>query len=308
MQLQIIVIFVRVPGVNKAITAALAITVIAMAACGSSDDDSGGDRPSVVAAFYPLEFLVEEVGGEHMDLEGITPAGAEPHDLELTASQVRDITDADLLVYIGEGFQAAVEDVVSQLDDDVAFDVLSVTRLLPAAEEGESATDPHVWLDPSIMALIADEIAARLADLDPDHAETFRDNAESLGRELEQLDGEYNEGLASCLTRDMVTSHEAFGYLAARYDLEQVGISGIDPEAEPTPDRLAEVARFVEEHDVSTIFFEELGSSDIADTLARETGADVEVLATLESPPDSGDYLDVMRDNLTKLQRALDCE
>jgi zinc transport system substrate-binding protein len=295
---------------SKAITAALAIMVMAMAmaACGSSDNGSSGDRPLVVAAFYPLEYLVEEVGGEHVDLEGITPAGAEPHDLELTASQVRDITDADLLVYIGEGFQPAVEDVVGELNDGVAFDVLSGTELLPAAEKGESATDPHVWLDPTIMTSIADEVAARLADIDPDHAETFRDNAELLGRELEQLDGEYNEGLASCLTRDMVTSHEAFGYLAARYDLEQVGISGIDPEAEPTPDRLAEVARFVEEHDVSTIFFEELGSSDIADTLARETGAEVEVLATLESPPGAGDYLDAMRDNLTKLQRALDCE
>ncbi|MGH2730453.1 MAG: metal ABC transporter substrate-binding protein [Actinomycetota bacterium] len=284
------------------------ISLMGITACDSSSESAGDDRPNVVAAVYPLEFVAEAVGGDLVDVDGITPAGAEPHDIELTASQVRDLTNADLLVYIGEGFQPAVEDVVSQLDDDVVFDVLSGKDLLAPPPDEDLDVDPHVWLDPTIMASIAEQLAARLADIDSPPEETFLDNAEQLSKELAQLDDEFADGLASCLTREIVTSHEAFAYLAARYDLDQVGISGIDPEAEPTPERLAEVAQFVEEHDISTIFFEELGSSEIADTLARETGADVDVLATLESPPDSGDYFEVMRDNLTKLRRALDCE
>lgn len=288
--------------------AIMLIALMVITACDSPSGSAGDALPEVVASVYPLEFVAEAVGGDLVGVEGITPAGAEPHDIELTASQVRDLTNADLLVYIGEGFQPAVEDVVSQLDDGVAFDVLSGKDLLAPPPDEDLDVDPHVWLDPTIMASIAEQVAARLADIDPAHEDTLLDNAEQLGRALAQLDDEFADGLATCRTREIVASHKAFAYLAARYDLEQVGISGVDPEAEPTAERLTEVARFVEDHDVTTIFFEELGSSDIADTLARETGADVDVLATLEAPPDSGDYFDVMRDNLAKLRQALGCE
>ena len=279
-------------------------------ACGNSAGSGGGEgRPLVVTAFYPLQFVAQEVGGSAIEVRSLTPSGVEPHDLELSAGQIRELVEADLIVYLGEGFQPAVEDALAGMDSTRQFDALAGEDLFQGEnEEGEQAADPHVWLDPSILDSIADETAARLSELDPDRAEMFSENAARLQSELRQLDEEFSTGLAHCRSHEIVTSHDAFGYLAARYDLEQVSISGIDPEAEPTPARLAEVATFVQEHHVTTIFFEELAPPDLAETLARETGARTDVLSPLETPPEQGDYLSEMRLNLKRLEPALDCE
>ena len=159
-----------------------------------------------------------------------------------------------------------------------------------------------------MMRSIVDRVTERLATIDPDHEEDYLDNAGALDAQLSALDREFSDGLESCRTRDIVTSHAAFGYLAARYDLNQISISGIDPEAEPSPGRLAEVARFVKENDVNTIFFEELVSPDVAETIASETGASTEMLSPLESQPESGDYIDAMKANLAALIEALECD
>jgi zinc transport system substrate-binding protein len=284
--------------------------VILLSGCGGSDATGGAqDRPLVIAAFYPLQFAAEEIGGSAIEVRSLTPSGVEPHDLELSSGQVRDLADADLVVYLGEGFQPALEDALEGLDRERQFDALERKDLMSGEnEEGETGPDPHVWLDPSILASIAGQLAERLSDIDPGNAEMFSRNASLLEDQLGGLDRELAEGLKSCRSRDLVTSHAAFGYLAARYDLKQVSISGIDPEAEPSPARLAEIARFVKDHDVSTIFFEELAPPDLAETLARETGARTDVLSPLETPPEQGDFLDEMRRNLERLREALDCE
>jgi zinc transport system substrate-binding protein len=279
------------------------------AGCGAGSAEPGGDqsKPMVVAAFYPLAFAAETVGDDLVDVKNLTATGVEPHDLELSADQVASLSEADLVVFLGEGFQPAVEDAVSGFDESRILDVVEGENLLPGEDDAEGAVDPHVWLDPSIMAVIVDEVAARLAQIDPAHRETYEANAQELNSRLAALDRDYSEALSSCGSRDIVTSHAAFGYLAERYDLNQVSISGIDPEAEPSPERLAEVARFVQEHDVSTIFFEELVSPEVAETIASETGAHTAMLSPLESEPQSGDYVDAMKDNLATLTEALDC-
>lgn len=275
---------------------------------GSGPSGSEGGKPFVVASFYPLVFAAEGVGGDLVEVENLTASGVEPHDLELSADQVGSLSEADLTVFLGGGFQPAVEDVVSGFDESRLLDVIEGEDLLPSAEEdSESTNDPHVWLDPLVMAAIVDRVAARLAEVDPDHEEAFLDNAAQLGSQLSDLDREFSDALANCQSRDIVTSHAAFGYLAARYDLNQISISGIDPEAEPSPGRLAEVARFVEENDVGTIFFEELVSPEVAETIAAETGARTQMLSPLESQPESGDYVDAMETNLAALTDALDC-
>jgi zinc transport system substrate-binding protein len=264
-----------------------------------------------VAAFYPLAWAAEQVGGTVVDVSDLTPSGVEPHDLELKASQVRDLSDADLVIYMGSGFQPAVDDVAGQLDADHRLDALEGRDLLRGTpEEGEadaSQTDPHIWLDPSIMATIVDDVATRLAEIDPDHADQFDANSAVLQEELASLDEEFRAGLNNCDRHDIVTSHAAFAYMAAAYGLEQVSVAGIDPESEPTPGRLAEVARFVTDNGVTTIFFEELAPQDVADTLARETGAKIEVLTPIETQPSNGTYLDAMEANLAALREALDC-
>jgi zinc transport system substrate-binding protein len=294
---------------------------LVLSACGSDGDPPGSPgRTQVVTAFYPLAFLAERIGGRAAEVTDLTPAGAEPHDLELTASQVGALIEADLVIYLGEGFQPAVEDVITDLEAGRTLDVLSGRELLEAdhsedehddegdEHEEEEAFDPHLWLSPTTFAGIAQDVGSKLAELDPANAGVYEDNTSELLSDLESLDADFQAGLADCDRREIIVSHAAFGYLTEEYGLEQVGIAGIDPEAEPTPRRLAEVARFARDNDVSTVFFEELVSPDVAETLASEVGIETEVLNPLESRPAAGDYLSEMRQNLSKLEQALDCE
>jgi zinc transport system substrate-binding protein len=291
------------------------LTVALLAAsCGSSNEDTGDadqqDTRSVVASFYPLAEAAERVGGDLVNVTNLTPPGVEPHDLELTPDQVEAIATADVVVYLGGGFQPAVEEAVAGAEG-IAVDALDAVDTVPAppeeAEEGLSV-DPHVWLDPVRYAAIVDGVSAGLGEAAPDERDTFEANASAFGDELDALDGEFRTGLASCDRNEIVTNHAAFGYLAAAYGLDQVAISGLEPDAEPTPDRLAELAELVERDGVTTIFTEELLPPDVAQTLADETGAQTGVLFTLEgAPEDGGDYLSLMRENLGKLTTALGC-
>ncbi len=322
---------------RRAAAAALstvALAGLALTACGSDDDPvaGGGDGPVVAASFYPLAFVTERVAGDHATVENLTQAGGEPHDLELTARQVGEITDADLVVYLA-GFQPSVDEAVEQNAEDRAVDVAGLVELLDNPEdehgdehgddhEGESeeeheghdhgdlAGDPHIWLDPTNLEPIADAVADRLAEADPGNADDYRANAEALSADLETLDQEYEAGLARCTQRVIVVAHEAFGYLAHRYDLEQVGISGIDPEAEPSPERLAEVHDVVQAEGVTTIFYERLVSPDVAETLASDLGIEAAVLDPIEGLTDDTadqDYFSLMRANLETLRTANGC-
>lgn len=221
--------------------------LVALTGCGGTASDDG--RLAVVTAFYPLQFVSERVGGDVVSVSNLTKPGAEPHDVELTAQQVGEITESGLVVYLS-GFQPAVDDAVKQNAGDRAFDAGSVVELLTAeaadahAHEGEAeeahaeesgATDPHVWLDPTRLATIAEKLAERLGQADPDHAADYTARAAALRTELTTLDGEFTAGLKTCARRELVTSHTAFHYLADRYQLTQIGITGIDPQAEPSP-------------------------------------------------------------------------
>ncbi|MEQ4303644.1 metal ABC transporter substrate-binding protein [Plantactinospora sp. B6F1] len=315
-------------------TVALAATgllaLAGAAACGNAGSGADPDRVDVVTAFYPLQFVTERVGGDAVRVVNLAKPGAEPHDLELNPGQVGQVSDAELVVYLA-GFQPSVDDAVRQQAGDQAFDVATVRPLLPAtagghehdgadhapeepgAEEGHAegteGRDPHVWLDPTRLAEIADALAGRLGAVDPDRAADYTARAKALRTELETLDSEYARGLKTCQRRELVTSHTAFGYLAERYQLEQIGISGLTPEDEPAPQRLAEVAAEARKHQASTIFFETLVSPKVAETIAREVGAKTAVLDPIEGlrPGGTGDYLSVMRGNLDALRTALEC-
>ncbi|HEV7825982.1 MAG TPA: metal ABC transporter substrate-binding protein [Mycobacteriales bacterium] len=297
----------------------LAATVTALgltAACGGqAGARAGGAHIEAVAAFYPLEYVTEQVGGDHVHVDNLVPPGTEPHDLELSPKQVASLGDAGLVVYLS-GFQPAVDEAVAGQAADRSLDVTTAAPLLEDAghgqdghDHGHAAKDPHLWLDPTRLAAVADAVAARLAKVDAGHAAEFTANAEALRAKLTALDTEYRNGLAKCASRDIVVSHEAFGYLADRYDLHQVGITGLSPDQEPTAARLAEVARIAKAENVDVIFFETLVSPRIAETLAREVGARAEVLDPLEGlePGSTGDYISVMRSNLTTLRSALGC-
>jgi zinc transport system substrate-binding protein len=259
-----------------------------LAGCGGG---SGGKR-TVVAAFYPLAYAAEKIGGPGFAVDNLTPPGAEPHDLELTPREVAGIEKADVVLYLSHGFQPAVSKAVEQARG-TRVDVLAG---LPLHD-----SDPHVWLDPVLFARIGRRIGT------------------ALGRppggfvvDLQQLDRDYRDGLRDCKRHEIVTSHQAFGYLAARYGLKQVAITGVTPESEPSPRQLAHVIQVVRRTHATTVFFETLVSPRLAQTVAREVGARTAVLDPIEGlTPDEQtqgeNYVTVMRRNLAALRKALGC-
>lgn len=292
---------------------------------GAAEDGNGtADTVGVQAAFYPLAFVAERVGGDRATVDNLTSPGVEPHDLEVTARQVGALVDSDLVIYL-EGFQPALDDAIEQNAAEQALEVTDVAPLaVPEAADEHTedeahaeddghghdlAGDPHLWLDPTRLLPLADAIADRLADIDPGGASGYSRRAAELADELTALDEQFQDGLADCERDTIVTSHAAFGYLAERYDLEQVPISGLSPEAEPTAGRIAEVQDVVRDRGVTTIFYETLVSPKIAETMADDLGVQTAVLDPLEglADPESGDYFSVMRANLEALRAANGC-
>ena len=295
--------------------------VVPLAGSGSAVSSArASKRISVVAAFYPLAEVAQQVGGRDVTVHNLTPAGAEPHDLELASDQVDLVLGARIVIVMGKGFQPSVEAAAKQ-GNGVTVSVLSRLtavkskgkRVAPNGTVAPNALDPHVWLDPVLMRSVVDIVKNALVKADPHHAAAYRANAANYSAKVATLDADYRRGLAACKRKLIVTSHEAFGYLAKEYRLRQVGITGIDPEAEPDPEHLAQLTKLVKRRHVTTIFTESLVSPKVAQTLAREAGGlRTEVLNPLEGLTDlqvsqGENYLSVMRTNLMKLREALGC-
>jgi zinc transport system substrate-binding protein len=266
------------------------VGVAVVAGCGAS----GGGGRQVVAAFYPLAFAAQTIGGPSLHVRNLTPAGAEPHDIELTPKDVAEVQKASVVLYLSHGFQPALEHAVR----DASGTRVDVLQGLPVR-----AADPHVWLDPVLYARIVRRIGAVLGK---------PRTASKLAARVLSLDRAYRVGLAHCVRREFVTTHAAFGYLAARYGLRQVAITGLDPESEPTAQKLASLARLVRRDHIRSVFFERLVSTRLAQTVAREAGVGTAVLDPIEglTPSENSHgatYLTLMRQNLAALRKELEC-
>ncbi len=280
-----------------------ACAALLLGGCASADAGNAADggRMPVSAAFYPLQFVAEWVGGEDVRVTGLTKPGVEPHDLELTPKAVGSLAQAKVVVYLS-GFQPAVDQAVRSQARDAGVDVAPAARL--------TGRDPHFWLDPTRLADVATAVGEDLAGRDPAHAADYRANADGLVADLERLDAEFRTGLAQCRTRELVTGHAAFGYLADRYDLHQEGVAGVSPDIEPDAATLRDLSAHVRDAGVSTVYSESLVSPALAETVAREAGARVAVLDPLEGITDASrgrDYLEVMRANLATLRAGQEC-
>jgi zinc transport system substrate-binding protein len=285
--------------------------VMVLGACGASD--SGDGRPQVVASFYPLYEAAQRVGGDLVQVRNLTPAGSEPHDLELSTRQVDRIEDAAVVLFLGRGFQPALEEA-AQRAKGTKVDVLGgLTALRPAAAGDDKLdVDPHVWLDPSLFKAVVAQVAEALSGADPANRATYGANAAAYVRELDALDSDFALGLGNCERRTIVTSHAAFGYLTAKYGLTQEAIAGLEPESEPNPQRLADLTAKVRAGGTTTIFYETLVSPKVAESLAREAGVRTAVLDPLEGLSEEDakagrTYVSAMRENLAAVRLALGC-
>jgi zinc transport system substrate-binding protein len=275
---------------------------------------------AIVTAFYPLQFIAQRVVGDHATVANLTQPGAEPHDLELTPRQVASLTTASLVIY-EKGFQPAVDEAVLQSENREAIDTTTIVPLRPLAVPGDDlghggaaghhpALDPHVWLDPTSVSRIAGAVEERLTAIDPAHAVDYKRNASALNKELTSLDRSFRSGLAHCVRTEFMTTHAAFGYLAERYHLTQIPISGLSPDDEPSPARIAEVQHVAREHGLTTIFSETLVSPAVAQAIAGDLGLSTDVLDPIEGITDQSrgqDYLSIMSANLAALRKAGEC-
>lgn len=312
--------------INRLVLAASAL-VLAVTGCGSGssdDDDAAGDALTIATSFYPLQHAAEQVGGDHVEVTNLTQAGAEPHDLELTPKQILEASQADALVYLKD-FQPSVDDAAAEAGD-TAFEVSPFARLDIEPHEDEhgdehegedheghdhGSVDPHFWLDPTRYADVVDALADHFAEIDPDHAADYRANAKAFTAELSTLDTDLTEGLAECTSTDLVTGHSAFAYFADRYGFHQESVSGLSPGAEPSPAALADLITHIKDEGITTVYAETLVPTDVADTIARDAGAEVAVLDPIEGLTDesAGDsYVEVMRSNLATVREGQGCE
>lgn len=332
------------------LTLCAAASAVALAACSggtgttAASGQSGSQGLRVMASFYPLKYLTEQVGGAHVTVTSLTPDGAEPHDLDLSPAVVDSIGRADAVVYL-KGFQTAVDEAVEQQSPKTTIDLAPAVTLVDAGEgsnhpadedeEGQSgheeqsghegheeehsheghehhhdmAKDPHFWLDPQRMADAASFIGEQLAAADPANANDYRANASTTADSMRQIAETLGNRTASCESKTFVTAHTAFGYLADRAGLTQVGISGLDPDSSPSAARLQEIAEVVKSQGVTTIFTESLIDPKVAQTLADDLGIGTAVLDPIESQADaSKDYTAVMNENIDALAKALNCQ
>ena len=285
----------------------------------AQEGGSDQDKLQVMASFYPMYDFALKIGGEYVAVTDMVPAGTEPHDWEPSAKDIAGLENAEVFVYSGAGLEYWAEDILQtiQNEDLVTVEASEGITLLAAEDEDAHAAgghdgeyDPHVWLDPINAKAEMANIRDAFSKADPSHAAAYEANYETYAEKLDALDTEYRETLAKCSKKEIVVSHEAFGYLCGAYDITQMGIEGLMPDSEPDPARMAEITDFVRAHDVKVIFSEELVSEKVAQTIAKETGAEVETLNPLEGLSeaelaDGADYFSVMEDNLAKLAAAL---
>ena len=293
------------------------------AASGAGPTAAPSGALTVSTSFYPIQYLAQAIGGEHVAVTSVTPTNVEPHDFELSPKDVTALSASSLVLYVS-GFQPSLDDALAQVSGPAVVDLAGSVDLVhhdgveEEHEEGATeaahdhdpaaALDPHFWLDPVRMQAAAKAVEAALAQADPAHADDYAANLDTLNATLTDLNTSYSTGLGHCERTTFVTSHAAFGYLADRYGLTQASISGVDPESEPSPAELAEVKKIVESTGTTTIFTEELVSPETAQAVAAETGAQTRVLSPIESAPEDGDYAGVMRTNLEELRTALSCQ
>lgn len=286
-----------------------------MQAESPSSVSNNEEKLQVVASFYPLAYLAQHIGGDLVQVTTITPVGVEPHDFEPTPRDMQQIANAAVIVINGDGLEPWAQNINRNIDPVKTHIVVAGESLsdMTFQEEGNTVTDPHVWLDPELAGRMSEVIAAAFIKKDPSHTAQYEQQLALLKAQLVALDNSYKTGLQQCMRRDFVTSHAAFGYLARAYNLNQRAITGLSPETEPSAQQLAATAHFVQEQGIKVIFFESLVSPKLSDTLAQEVGAQTMVLdpiegLTAEESRAGATYITKMQNNLNNLRIALECK
>ena len=301
---------------------AAAGALAALSACSTDSAAAGNtDKFDVVASFYPMAFLAEQIGGDHVHVTSLTQPGQEPHDLEISAQQTAQLQESDAVLYL-KNLQPSVDDAVAQSEIKTKIDATALTSLEEHGNEvgghaaehddehGEEAggKDPHIWLDPVKYSEVAKGVGAAFEKADPDHAAAYKANTAALVKKLDALNTKFEDGLKNTDSKVFITTHAAFGYLAERYGLTEEAINGLDPESEPSANRVKDLEKMAKADGVTTVFYETLVSDRTAKTIASDAGLKTDVLDPIEgitAKSRGKDYFSVQEANLKALQSAL---
>jgi zinc transport system substrate-binding protein len=290
------------------------VVVLALLATASWGTTTAAEKITVAASFYPMYEFARQVGGDRVTVRNLTPAGAEPHDYELTPKDIIAVNGAKVLIYNGAGLEPWVQKLLPQILPQVlkvnASEGIRLTTATSGEEQGRP--DPHVWLDPILAQRQVDNILAGFLRSDPEGKVVDEANAEKFKQELTALHARFQRTLSSCRKKVFITNHAAFGYFAARYGLTQIAISGLAPDTEPSAAKIRDLIRLARQNEIRVIYYESLVSPRVAAAIGREVGARTLVLDPLEGLTDEDlaqgkNYLSVMGQNLRNLVQGLDC-
>jgi zinc transport system substrate-binding protein len=294
------------------------LATLLLSGCTSSignDNDLEKDngKIKIVASFYTMYDIANKIGGDKVSIKTMVPSGTEPHDWEPSSKDIKDLQKADLFLYNGAGMEPWAEKILSSIDNKklVVVEASSGIDLIEnQSKDGDLKNDPHVWLNPLLFEKQMEVVKNALIDIDPSNKEYYEKNFRENSAKVHKLDKEYKDSVSKFNKKDIVVSHAAFGYLCNAYGLNQIAIEGINADSEPSPGRMAEITKFVKDNNIKYIFFEELISPKVANTIAKETGAKTEVLNPIEGLKEEDvkngkEYFTVMRDNLEVLKKAL---
>jgi zinc transport system substrate-binding protein len=295
----------------------LVLTALGLGIRARLHSAASDNKLAVTATFYPMAEFARQVGGSSVAVTTLVQPGVEPHDYEPKPTDIARIYSSKVFVYNGAG----LEQWIGKLDRNLAANHVTAINaskgiallgVEPNHNEALSATDPHIWMDPVLAEQQVRNIEAGLATADPVHAATYHQNARRYVAQLQALDQAFRSGLAHCAQHDIITSHQAFAYLARQYGLTATGIAGLSPDNEPSPATLASVALLAKQKNVQYIFFETLVSPRLAQTVAQEVGAQTITFNPLEGLTPSQvkagqNYLTVQHANLQALRTALHC-
>jgi zinc transport system substrate-binding protein len=268
-------------------------------------------KPVIQITTYPLYYFTTRIAGDTCDVHNFIPLGVEPHGWEPKPSDLVKLEEADVLIYNGAGFEDWLVNLSNSVKNPGLVEVNSTEGIeLLKDREGQNQEDPHVWLDPLRAQEMALNIKNALVELYPENQKTLEDNYKKLAVELEQLHHDYREALADISKKEIIVTHNAFGYLAERYGLKQIPIMGVDAHAEPTPGKFKEIIQLAKEQDIKHVFAEVMVSSKVIETLANEADLKIEILnplgnITQEDLDNGKDYFQIMYENLEVLKKAL---
>lgn len=299
---------------NKGIAIVLVISMgLGLVGCGTGNRNIQGfedeNKISVVTTIYPIYDFVKNIAGEKAEVINLVPAGMEPHDFELSTGDMQLMEQAELFIYNGAGMEHFVDKTLDSLSNDKLVVVEAAAKIMPIqAEDGDQ--DPHTWLSVQNAIVEAEMIKDAFVDMDAENADYYESNFETYKEQLEQLDSKYRAELTDLSRNTIVVAHEAFGYLCQEYSLKQEAVEGLTADSEPDSSRMREIIDFCKEEDIKIIFFEELVSPKVANTIASEAGAETMVLNPIEGltseQEEAGlDYIGLMEQNLEALKKAL---